>query len=267
MSDYLIRLQTDKNLGSERFVRDFLQGWFGELDEKLRPELFDFGEPVRRSLKSESIETAIDAWVSSGMSLYFRRKSRPKFLVATEWFRREKGKDLRLFPWSVTVWLDSRAGDKSSLELMRFLVKHFEPGFGLLTNETDYTSKHFFSFEDFDGTTEKYLGQDIAEKDQRLPGVYWVTYFGSWSVAKIGKSRFANLTDHCEQIAAGRLITAYSSSAEIGSVAGLAKERELVNKLGHHNFFDRAEVNLDSLRTSADTVRVIEDKIKQLKEE
>lgn len=245
MSDYLIRLQTDKDLGSESFVRNFVQGWFLELNESLRPEFFGFGEPVRRSLAGESLDAAVDAWLSNDMSLYFRRKKKPGFLAATEWFRREKGNDPRLFPWSITVWIDSVASDEGSLELMRFLIKHFEPAFGLLTKETDYRSKHFFRFEDFEAITEKYVGQEILETEHRLPGIYWVTYFGPWCIKKIGKSRFANLTNRCEEIAGGRLIMAYPSSEEVGSAAGRAKEAQLANILGSDKFFDRAQVDSD----------------------
>ena len=79
MSDYIIRIQTDKDLGSEEFVRGLLRGWFREVDENLRPEFFDFGEPVRRSFAAEGVDAAIDTWLSNGMSLYLRRRSKPKF--------------------------------------------------------------------------------------------------------------------------------------------------------------------------------------------
>ena len=265
MSDYIIRIQTDKDLGSEKFVRGLLSGWFREVDENLRPEFFDLGEPVRRSFAAEGVDAAIHTWLSNGMSLYLRRRSKPKFLAATEWFRREKGRDPRLFPWSVTIWLSPLAGDGATSDLLRFLIRHFEPAFGLITTKRDYQGKHFPTFEDIDGTTEKYLGQDILEKDQRLPGVYWTTYFGPWAVDRIGGSHFANLGSNVEEIDGGYLTRAYLSSSEAGSPSAQEKENQLATQLGKNHFFDKAMVNIDALRTDAETAEMVEEKIMQMK--
>ncbi len=265
MSDYIIRIQTDKDLGSEEFVRGLLSGWFREVDENLRPEFFDLGEPVRRSFAAEGVDAAIDTWLSNGMSLYLRRRSKPKFLAATEWFRREKGRDPRLFPWSVTIWLSPLAGDSATSDLLRFLIRHFEPAFGLVTTKRDYQDKHFLTFEDFDGTTEKYLGQDILEGDQILPGVYWITYFGPWSAEKLGRAHFANLNANIEEIGGGYLTSAYSFSSEAGSPPAREKENQITTQLGKKHFFDKELVNIDGLKTDPEAARVVEEKIQQIK--
>ena len=268
MSNYVIEIKTNKDLGSESFVRHLITEWRTNLDERLRPEFFDLGEPVRRSFASEGVEAAIETWVAEGMSLYLRRRSKPKSLIAIEWFRREKGLDPRLFPWAVGVVLNRSAGDDLALEQLRFLIHWFEPAFGSITREDDEREKHFLTFQDIGGETEMYIGQDILEKEQTLPGLYWVTYFGPWAVEKIGKERFAGLkAERVESIAGGYLVRAYNSSSEIGSRHAREVETQLINRLGKPHFFDKASVDIEALKTTPEEAAVVEEKIRELKAE
>lgn len=266
MRDYVIEIKTDKNLGSRTFVRQLLEEWCNYLDERLRPEFFALGEPVRRSFASEGIETAVEAWLSQGMGLYLRRRSKPKFLAGIEWFRREKGLDPRLFPWSCIVWLSPSAGDELSLKLLHFLIRHFEPAFGFITIDEDHRDKHFLSFEDIDGVTEMYVGQDILENEETLPGVYWLTYFGPWAVERIGSERFADLkAEKVESIDGGYLVQAYGSGSQAGGSLARQAETRIGSQLGKQHFFDKALVNIEALKTSPEEAELVEEKLKEHK--
>ncbi len=127
------------------------------------------------------------------------------------------GSDPRLFPWSCIVWLSPSAGDELSLKLLHFLIRHFEPAFGFITTNEDHRDKHFLSFEDIDGVTEMYVGQDILENEETLPGVCWLTYFGPWAVERIGNERFADLkAEKVKSIDGGYLVQAYGSGSQAG---------------------------------------------------
>jgi hypothetical protein len=264
MSEYDINVRTDKDIGSEHFVRDLLSAWCGELDVRLRPEFFGLGEPIRRSIAKEGIEAAVRTWVDSGMSVLLRRRSKPKFEASIEWWRREKSLDPRPFPWGCSVTLSLSAGDELALKLFRFLIRYFEPAFGHISTYDDRRAKHFITYEDRVGQAEQYVGMDVGET---LPGVYWVTYFGPWSVKKVGEDRFATLKAYkVEPINSGYLVYAYSTVKEAGSSAAQEAENQIMNHLGRANFFDKALVNIEALKTDLETAEIIEKKITEVKE-
>jgi hypothetical protein len=263
MNEFHFDVRTDKDLGSEDFVRSLLTAWCHELDKPLSPEFFDLGEPVRRSFAKEGLETAVRTWVDNGMPLLLKRRSKPKFEAAIDW-RRNKGLDPRLFPWSCTVWLSLAAGDELALELFRFLIKYFEPAFGHISTYDDHRTKHFITFEDRGGQTEMYTGLDVGET---LPGVYWATYFGSWSVEKVGRDRFSNLKAYkVEPINSGYLVLAYRSIKEVGTLAAQEAEERITDHLGRANFFDKSLVDIETLREDPETAAMVEKKIIELKE-
>jgi len=262
MSEFYIKIRTNKDLGSEPFVNDLLTSWCNDLDIALRPESFDIGEPVRHSLATEGIEKAVRMWINEGMGLDLKRRSKPKFDAVIDW-RSDLGLDDRLFPWGCTVWLNASAGDKLALELFKFLVCFFEPSFGWLTTQKDIDEKHFITFEDLTGIAEQYEGFDVGDT---LPGVYWTTYFGPWAIKKIGKALFHNLNaEKVEPFNGGNLVTAYSSSSEIGSPKGTEIEREIMNKLGKEHFFDKSMVDIEALKTSPEEAEEIENIIEEVK--
>jgi len=262
MKRYLLEVKTDKNIGDERWLRTLLTEWCEELDEALRPERFDLGEPVRRRFIAEGIEGAVRLSVDTGISLMLARVSKPKFIVDIDW-RREKGLDPRLFPWSCTVWLDLSAGDQQALNLFRFMIRQLEPVFGFVSTEEDHRDKHFIIFDDIGGTAEMYVGQDVAET---LPGVYWVTYFGPWAVEKIGKERIADLkAEKVELIDSGYLVQAYNSSSETRSPLAKHAETQIINQLGKQHFFDKALVDIEGLKSGPEEAAAVEEKIKELK--
>jgi hypothetical protein len=268
MNRHIVDIRTDKDLGLESFVSTLLTEWYNLNEGRLRPEFFGVGEPVRRSFAKEGIAAATKTWVSKGMSLYLRRRSNPKFLAAIEWFRREKGLDRRIFPWSCTVWLEPVDDGELALQLLRFLIRHFEPGFGHVSTEEDERAKHFVRFEDVDGTTEMYLGQDITEPAQVLPGIYWLTYFGEWAVKKIERDRFRDLqAQKVERIGNGYLITAYPSISDAGSALATDSEQHVRLQLGTAHFFDKTLVEIAALKIHPETAALAEEKINEMKEE
>lgn len=264
MSEYHIDVRTNKDIGSEHFVRAFLSDWCSELDVRLRPERFDLGEPIRRHFAEEGIESAIRLWVDGGMALLLKRVSKPKFEASIEWWRRDKSLDLRPFPWSCTVWLHPSASEELALELFRFLVRFFEPSFGHISTYDDHRAKHFITFEDHGMQAEQYIGLDVGET---LPGIYWATYFGPWSVKKVGKERFITLKAcKAEPIDGGYLVFAYGTVKEAGTLAAREAEIQIMNHLGRTNFFDKALVDVEALKMDPETAELIEKKVAEVKE-
>jgi hypothetical protein len=261
MKDYLIEVKTKKDIGSLATVRGFLSEW-RRSDERLRPEMFDLGEPIRRRFEREGIESAVSLWIENGIALMFKRVRKPKFVVDIDW-RQEKGLDPRPFPWGCTVWLHGSAGDRLAVEFLRFLIRHFEPVFGSISTDEDDRNKHFISFNDLSGRSERYIGRDIGET---LPGVYWTTYFGPWAVEKIGEERFAELKgENVESIYGGFLVQAYKSASEAGSPVAEEAETRIANQLGRQHFFNKATVDIEALKTRPQDAAIVEEKIKELK--
>src|SRR5438094_45292 len=50
-------------MGTQEFVGTLLEQWVG-LDEKLRPQKFDLGEPVRKILQPDNINVAVQLWLN-----------------------------------------------------------------------------------------------------------------------------------------------------------------------------------------------------------
>jgi hypothetical protein len=263
MNEFHFDVRTDKDLGSETFVRNLLTAWCNELDKLLSPEFFDLGEPIGRSFAKEGLEVAVRTWVDNGMPLLLKRRSKPKFEANIDW-RRNKGLDPRPYPWSCTVWQSLAAGDELAIHLFRFLIRVFEPAFGHISTYDDHRAKHFITFKDRTGQAEEYHGLDVGEK---LPGIYWVTYFGPWAVEKIGKDRFSSLKAHkVEPINSGYLVFAYSSIKEVEALAAREAEGRIVDHLGRVNFFDKTLVDIEALITDPETAAMVEKKIMNLKE-
>lgn len=151
------------------------------------------------------------------------------------------------------------------LKLLRFLIRHFEPAFGYIATDEDHHDKHFLSFKDIDGETEMYVGQEILEHEETLPGVYWVTYFGPWAVEKIGNGRFANLkAERGESIDGGYLVQAYSLASEAGSSDAREAETSIINQLGKQHFFNKTSLDIDALKTSPEEAELVEEKVESL---
>jgi len=250
---YIIKVKTDREMGSEGFVTRFLHDWYYHENELMRPEMYGMGEPIRYKIEERGIEAAIKAWLKNKMPVMLKRKSSPKFEVDMSW-RPQRGLDPRLFPWDCIIWLNYKAGNKLAIEMFKFIITNLEPAFGYLTNEEDYKEKHYVEYKDRTGTTQKYIGREPGGKclphdvSATLPGIYWVTYFGTWAISEIGKSKFKNLNVHCiEDYQTGYLVTLYKDSSIIGTQEAKDIERDVINKLGREKFFDKSLVNLDEL--------------------
>ncbi len=245
MEKYIIALKTDANLGKEDFVRSLIYSWCEEMDEHLRPEYYGLGEPIRRSIAEDGVEAVIQTWLTK-MRPMLRRKSKPKFIVDINW-RKEKGLDPRIFPWGCYVWLDSVAGDTLAIKLFKFLILQFKPVFGSMTFESENREKHFITYKTNVGTVEQFIGIDVGET---LPGIYWVTYFGPWSVKKIGRHLFEKVPSaEVETIDGGFLITSYERSKDIGSELARKIEKYLTVHFGPAHFFDKSTVDIEKLKT------------------
>lgn len=272
-NDYVVEIKTDKNIGTERFARELMGSWRERMPSELRPEYFDLGEPVRRSFEKEGLDRAVRTWVDNRMPLYLTRRTKPRMVVSTRW-RPEKGLDPRPYPWGCTVWLKRSAGDDLALTLFRFLIEHFEPAFGSVATEDDSRAKHWVTFQDRTGRAERYMGLDVGRfatittdygRDV-LPGVYWLTYFGPGAIAILGDVDFGRLEAHrVEKLGAGYLVWAYPSVTEAATPAGLEAERKVMEQLGTDRFFDKAQVDVEGLKTDEVTAARVQRKIDALK--
>lgn len=272
-NDYVLRVKTEKDIGTREFASALLGSWADEIDPRLRPEFFALGEPIRRSLEKEGVGAAVDLWVGRKMPVMLRRRTKPKLEASIDW-RPIKGKDPRPFPWGCTVWLSPSAGDDLALNLFRFLVGHFEPAFGSISTEEDSRSKHWITFEDRTGRSEQYMGLDVGRfvsiitdyGSEVLPGVYWVTYFGSGAKRIVGERNLGRLeADRVERLGDGYVVRAYPSVNVAGTEAAHQAERKIMEQLGEEHFFDKSRVNIEALRTDEVTAARVEEKIAQIK--
>ena len=265
-NDCVLRVKTAKDLATEEFARGLLSSWRSGMAPELRPEYFDLGEPVRRSFDKEGLDRAVGMWVDSGRPLYLARRTKPRMRVATNW-RVDKGKDPRPFPWGCTVWLARSAGDDLAVALFRFLIGHFEPAFGSMSTEQDSREKHWVTYEDRTGRAERCMGLDVGRfvsittdhGREVLPGVYWLTYFGPGAERIVGERSFDHLRAHLiENPGGGHLVRAYASSREVGTPAAVQAEVDIMEQLGRQHFFDKAQLDIESLKTDEVTaVRVV----------
>jgi hypothetical protein len=255
-NDYVLRVKTDKNIGMREFASALLGSWSTDIDPRLRPEYFDLGEPIRRSLEKEGVGAAVDLWVGSQMPVT------------------QKGKDPRPFPWGCTVWMNRTAGDDLALTLFRFLIGHFEPAFGSISTEEDSRAKHWVTFEDRGGRSEQYMGLDVGRfvtittdyGREVLPGVYWLTYFGPGAKSIVGGHRFDRLQAFSvEKLDSGHLVRAYASSRDVGTPSAARAEAEIMDQLGREHFFDKAHVDIEALKTDDVTAARVEKRIAEIK--
>jgi len=238
MKNYVIGVKTDFNIGAPEFVSPFVQDWFSRLPRELQPDRFGPGEPARLKVADVGVEGVIEAWLKSRRPLVLKRVAKPKFQTTGDW-RERKGLDRRLFPWHITVWLDPKAGDQLALLLFRFLIERLKPAFGSIAAYEDKREKHFVSLKDRGMTIESYEGLDVGEK---LPGIYWATYFGEWSLQKLGRDKFAGLPAHRqESVASGVLVIAYPECSMAGSEQAGRSEDRLLDALGREHFFNKKE--------------------------
>jgi len=260
MNQYVVSVHTGKNLGDEKFVRKFLRDWCRDLDPRLRPEFFDLGEPVRKSLAGPGFEQAVKVWLEGLPSVMLARRSKPKFLADIEW-RRDKGLDKRPFPWGVTVYLATSAGDELAGLLLRFLVRHLDPVFGYVTTRDEERRKHQLSFQDRLGLVQKYVGLDVGET---LPGIYWKTFLGRVVVPR--PSLLEQLPAYgVEELASGWLVTAYATARASGTEEAQKAEARIMDWLGRAQFFDIRNVDVESLRSDEQTVAMVEAAIRAKK--
>jgi hypothetical protein len=272
-NDYVLEVKTAKDLGSEDFAHSLLSAWRTQLHPKLGPEFFALGEPIRRRFDDEGVEGAVRLWLANKMPVMLRRKSRPRFVADIKW-RSDKGKDPRPFPWGCHVFLDRSAGDDLALDLFRFLVNRFEPAFGSISTEEDSRAKHFVVWQDRGGTAQQYMGLDIGRfvtvridyGREVLPGVYWITYFGPGAKRIVAERCLEHLqADQVEKLGDGYLVRAYPSSNEAGTPAAHQAEGKIEDQLGREHFFDKAQVNVEALKTDEVTAARVERKVEEIK--
>ena len=238
---YEINIKTAIDLGDENFVRSLIYDWYNHPISELRPERFGQGEPVKRRFEEEGVEAAIELWLKDKLPLMFKRLTPPKFDVDISGYQAKKSEE-KMFPSDCTVWLSFKAGDELAIELMKFLIEKFNPGFAYLTTEKDEEEKHYIEIKDRFGLLQKYVGREVGEK---LPGIYWITFFSRWAVNKVGREKFKQLNVYkMENYQDGILLILYEKSSMIGTLEARRIEEEVKEKLGKEHFFDKASFDI-----------------------
>lgn len=237
-TDYKIKLDTDKEIGSEAFARRFLDAWLNHPVEAIRPERFGRGEPVRKPIADVSFDELVEHWCR--WALLFTRRTKPRMTVDLAW-RREKGLDPRPFPWGLTAWLAKNAGAPAAQAMFELVVEHFDPAFAHLTTDAESARKHFMKRPhyingQYVGVAEAFVGHHVMDT---LPGIYWVTYFGPPAIARLGEERLLSIPcGRLERMGRGYVITAYDDVAMIGTQAAQEREEAIRQHLGTKHFFD-----------------------------
>lgn len=238
-NDFKITIETDKIISSTIFAQKFLKEWLAHPVEQIRPECWGRGEPVRKQIADIAFDTLVAEW--GERPLVFVKHSKPKIYADLNW-RHEKGLDPRPFPWGLTAWLDRSGGPSLARTFFDFVVEKFEPAFASLTTQADIRQKHFVKWPRYIkdrqvGTAEAFKGSHILDK---LPGIYWITYFGPSSINLIGRERFESLSiGKIRTLGEGLVIIAYDDFETIGSALAKEKETSIRDYLGPDLFFDR----------------------------
>lgn len=238
MNTYVIKLQTRKNLGDPAFVDHLINSWCNYSDESLRPERFDLGEPVRRKIHEEGVDTVIKTWLENQMPVMLKRITKPKFDVGINW-RANIGLDKSPFPFGCRVWLALSAGDTKAIALFKWLVNMFDPGFGLLSTYDDVKIKHFISINTRIGTVQEYAGLEVSDT---LPGLFWCTYFGPTVVERLGVFPQQPLSVYeQEKFNDGLFLRLFESSADIGLPESTTSTELIYQAIGKQKFFDLSQ--------------------------
>jgi len=254
-NDYLIVAKGTEKLGDHVAVSRFLERWMSLSDVQFRPEKYDFGEPLRRSLTLETLPDAVSEWMKSGRAFMFGRTKKPKYLVDVQW-RRDQGLDNRMFPWGCSIWLDRAVGDANAEMLFRLLIECVDPVFAYATTEDDERAKHFVRIKDRVGTIEKYVGLEI---EHQLPGVYWRTYFGSWAIDLLGGIEpFNDLTCPVVKLDGGRVVRPFEASEDANCGTSISAEAALYAALGEQHFFSLSQFQASSIKVDDVTADAIE---------
>lgn len=270
-NDYFLRVATSKDLGNEAFVHSFLTDW--RSDPGLYPEFFGLGEPIRRKFESGTVDAAAQLWLGQQMPVMLRRQTKPRF-VADIWWRPDKGADPRPYPWGCHVFLSQAAGDELALRLFGFLVDHFEPAFGSIATVEDSRAKHQVAWREGDEHVSQHMGLDVGKfvtttidyGREVLPGIYWVTYFGPGAAELVGRAALECLeADRVERLRSGFLVRAYPSARASTTQPAHAAEAQIMKQLGREHFFDKLQVDVESLNTDEVTAARVERKVAAIK--
>lgn len=242
-NDFVVTLDTDRTINDECFARKFLHAWLNHPLHDLRPERWGQGEPLRRLISATEFAELVTEWCR--VPLLFKRTTRPRLTVSLAW-RRNRGLDPRPFPWGLTGWLEN-SGTEIPLAFLDLVIAHFNPAFASLTTDADSRHKHFVKRphrvgDRVIGTAEEFVGHHVTNK---LPGIYWITYFGRAAIERIGERRLHSLpTGRLEARGEGLILFAYDDAATIGSPAARSIEQAILDGLGRDKFFIGVEAQV-----------------------
>jgi len=255
MNGYLIVIKGTEKLGDDSVVLGILESWVNHPIPSLRPNRYGFGEPLKKVLDAGSCRELAEEWKAAGRAGMLQRNTKPRFLVDFDW-RKEIGRDTRLFPWGCVVWLDRSAGDANAIALLGFLIKRLDPVFAYATTDSDEKAKHFVQYKDRVGVIQKYVGLEV---ENQLPGIYWRTYFGRHLKDRFGSVLGSpKLKLNLVIEANGFTISPFDTSDLAGSDSAREKERSITEVLGVDAFFDLIKFDPTSIKLSTRDTKVIE---------
>lgn len=240
MKQYEIKIYTDIDMGTEKFVRFLLENWLNHPNKSLRPDRYDKCEPARRKFDDQGVQPVVDIWLKTGMTPVLKRVARPKFDCSFEWYRAINIKKGNAIPWSITIWIDSDISRVTVLEFLTFLVFTFKPAFGSVALDEEMEANHKITYSAYGGIAEKYVGLEVGPT---WPGIYWMTYFGPWSLRKIGAERMERLSlGEKIPIDSGILVEAYQDAFDWNLAQSRSRVSQIKYFLGDQNFFSKARI-------------------------
>jgi len=221
----------------------------------VRPDRCDTAEPVRRPFDPTNIKEPV-RWLSTPGIAFVFRKGKPACIAGEVNNRLHRelwtiDEDKRrvplkpkfpppLFTCRWMVWFDRSWSRKIGYtKLKAFAAEMFRVSraeFGFLTTEEDYKARNFLVTREGQLTRERFVG---ADPEHGMPGLYWITLFGSQLTEWLGREKLSAGPGSVEPLAGdGTLLQFGESPDTCRSPEVLAQQRIIIERLGEQRFFD-----------------------------
>lgn len=211
----------------DKSLTDFLKKG---IEGTLKLEKYDFKEPLKQSLDSNSTDEVIQMLSNKG-NLILKGKNK----CSISCWRYAEG--FTSFTCNLVLNEKSKKNIPEIISLLEIFAKHSNIIYGCIATEEEYDLKHKV-------TTEYSYGMEgVSRFDfaKFLPGVYWYTIFGKELVNAIGEEKLKNLpsviyTEPKNGCIAFHLDEAIESD---NSEFRIQKEKQIASIIGEYYFFDR----------------------------
>lgn len=236
------------------FAREQISALSNTDNGLVRPDKCSTAEPVRDRFAPANIEEPV-RWLSIPGIAFVFRKGKPT-CVSGEidnrlhrelWTTDKNHKRVPIIPkfppprftcrWM--VWFDRSWSRKTGYaRLKAFAVEMFKVSgaeFGFLTTEEDYRAKNYLVTHTGTMTDQRFVG---ADPEHGIPGLYWVTLFGSELTEWLGRDKLSVGPGSAEPVSSGTLLQFGESPDGCRRPEVLAQQRSMIQRLGECKFFD-----------------------------